>query len=106
MIENITLFVLQQFFPEDTVWAFSRSEITGYSIAKGLHFTIDDGVCRSPEGEYMLTIYKQNPKTPNWMPNENRGYPIKYFGLEYILFQDWVDFLSGDWSDCLNCITE
>lgn len=99
MTDNvITLHVLRRFFPEDTVWAFNRSEITGYSVKNKLHFTIEDACCRHDDCLVMLTIYKENPGTKDWMPTIDREYPIKYFDFEYIVYQGSVNIFYENWT--------
>ena len=59
-------------------------------MSTGLHFTIDDAVCVSEDGEYLLTIYKVKNKYHRWRPTCNRLYPIKHFGLDKIVFQEFI----------------
>lgn len=94
MEKEITLCQLKLVFPEDTLWGFNRSEITGYSMSSGLHFTIDDAVCVSEDGEFLLTIYKVKKKYHKWRPTHNRPYPIKHFGLDKIVFQEFIKILD------------
>lgn len=77
---NITIPILQYVFPRDTVWSFNGAEIVGYSISKNLHFVIEDGICISEDGTYVLSIYRPADQKHfiNWLPTKEREYSIKY----------------------------
>lgn len=77
---NLTLRILQYVFPRDTVWSFNGAEIVGYSISKNLHFVIEDGMCFSEDGTYVLSIYRPADQEHfiNWLPTKEREYSIKY----------------------------
>ena len=77
---NITINILQYVFPRDTVWSFNGAEIVGYSISKNLHFVIEDGMCTSEDGTYVLSIYRPANQKHfiKWLPTKEREYSIKY----------------------------
>lgn len=93
--KNISLNCLQYVFPVDTVWHFNRSEIVGYSISKNLHFVIEDGMCCTKDGMYLLSIYKPSNKKhqTEWIPQIDRDYSHKYIDEEKII-EEWVNFCS------------
>lgn len=77
---NLTINALQYVFPSDTVWNFCGSEIVGYSISKNLHFVIEDGMCISEDGSYILSIYRPTDKEHfiKWLPSKEWEYSMKY----------------------------
>jgi hypothetical protein len=82
---------LTQLFPKDTMWVCGCAEIIGYSPKENLHIVIDDGCCRSDDGEYL--VHKYRPSNPDehfkkWNAGE---YPWKYIG-ENKVFEEWVNF--------------
>lgn len=96
-MNNITINTLQFVFPTDTVWNFNRSEIVGYSISKNLHFVIEDGMCSSKDGSFLLSIYSPSNKKHHfeWLPSKERNYSLKYLDDEKII-EEWVNFNSID----------
>jgi hypothetical protein len=90
---NLTLNILQYVFPCDTVWSFNRSEIVGYSISKNLHFVIDDGMCVSEDGTYLLNVYRPTDEEHfiKWLPSKERKYSLKYLENDKI-FEKWINF--------------
>jgi hypothetical protein len=83
---------LTQLFPKDTEWVDGCAEIIGYSPSQNLHIVIDDGQCKSDDGEYLVHKYK--PKDPQeHLENWNSGkYPWKYLTNEEKIFEGWIDF--------------
>lgn len=77
---TLGLNILQYVFPRDTIWSFNGAELVGYSISKNLHFVIEDGMCISEDGTYVLSIYRPEDKKHfiNWLPTKEREYSIKY----------------------------
>ena len=89
---NISFCKLTSLFPKDTMWVDGCAEIIGYSPKENLHIVIDDGQCRSDDGEYL--VHKYVPKNPEeHSANWNKGeYPYKYLSPEEKVYEEWVDF--------------
>ena len=62
---------LTQLFPKDTEWVDGCAEIIGYSPSQNLHIVIDDGQCKSEDGQYLVHKYK--PKDVIVYFKGNRG---------------------------------
>lgn len=99
--KNITAWILQSVFPEDTVWNFNVKEIVGYSISKNLHFVIDDGMCCSEDGKWVLSIYRPTDSNhwQKWLPTIGSPYSVKYpddgkFFEEYVGLGDSKEMLK------------
>ena len=80
----IELRILSRVFPNDTLWIQQGHEIIGYSPSENKHIVIEDGVCWTDDGEWLVHIYQ--PKNPeehkkNWYDGnviEGIKYPMKY----------------------------
>lgn len=77
-IYNITFQMLWRLFPKDTMWTTSGAELIGYSPKTNRHIVIDDGLCISDDGYYL--VHEYSPKNPKeHLLNWNNGiYPLKY----------------------------
>ena len=86
---------LQYVFPSDTVWSFNVAEIVGYSISKNLHFVIEDGMCNSEDGSYLLSVYRPTDEKHfiNWLPTKEWGYSLKYL-TDDKLIEEWANLVD------------
>lgn len=103
--KTITANILQVAFPSDTVWHFNRSEIVGYSISKNLHFVIEDGLCYSENGHWLLSVYSPSnlEHYKEWLPSKERDYSMKYIDDDKIM-EEWINF--GSWEDIIKLKTK
>lgn len=86
---NITFQSLynNKLFPSDTMWIAKDAEIVGYSPMKNKHIVIDDGMCQSGTGKYLVHIY--NP--------DARRFPDIWHHFKYLensrkIFEGWIQF--------------
>lgn len=92
---NITVGILQSVFPEDTIWHFNVKEIVGYSISKNLHFVIEDGMCCSENGKWVLLIFSPHNSKHcyEWIPTSDRPRSIKYPNSDKV-FEEYVNLID------------
>ena len=89
---NITLFNLSQKFPQDTIWRTNRSEIVGYSFSENRHIVIDNGLCKSENGEYLVHEYRPSNPTTHLHKFATDEYPYKYLLDDLKIREEWVKF--------------
>ena len=83
---------LTQLFPKDTAWVDGVAEIIGYSPNQNLHIVIDDGLCKSEDGQYLVHKYKPRDPQKHWNDWNSGKYPLKYLVDEEKVFEGWIDF--------------
>ena len=92
---QLAISTLQYVFPRDTVWNLNGLEIVGYSISKNLHFVIEDGMCYSKNGKWVLLVFRPHNSKHcyEWIPTSDRPYSIKYPYANKVL-EKYVDLIN------------
>ena len=90
MMNNLNVSILSKYFPQDTLWRNGVAEWVGYSPSKNQFIVIEDGCCRSEDGEWMVHIYEPNiPLTKFSEILENKYWPSE---LAKKIKEEWVKF--------------